>query len=181
MKVNKLIWMALAILLGVGTGTAGAATNEVSALLQQGLFEEEANQNLDAAIQAYQSVIAQTEKNRQFAATAIFRLGECYRKQGKTNEAGAQYQRILRDFADQPELAKLSRQYLAGFGVAASGSSPADNSDAKLWDKVKNLSPTELEKVLPTLAPDPVLTSLLQQRRTRQKPSLCHPETMKGN
>ncbi len=124
MKVNKLIWMALAILLGVGTGTAGAATNEVSALLQQGLFEEEANQNLDAAIQAYQSVIAQTEKNRQFAATAVFRLGECYRKQGKTNEAAAQYQRILRDFTDQPELAKLSRQYLAGMGSSAPGPVP---------------------------------------------------------
>jgi ankyrin repeat protein len=168
MKVNKLIWMALAILLGVGTGMAGAATNEVSALLQQGLFEEEANQNLDAAIQAYQSVIAQTEKNRQFAATAIFRLGECYRKQGKTNEAGAQYQRILRDFADQPELAKLSRQYLAGFGVAAPAAMSADNSDAILWNKVKDLAPTELEKVLPTLAPDPVLTSLLQQRNAAE-------------
>ena len=125
MKANKLIWMALAILLGVGTGTAGAATNEVSALLQQGLFEEEANQNLDAAIQAYQSVIAQTEKNRQFAATAIFRLGECYRKQGKTNEAAAQYQRILRDFVDQPELAKLSRQDLLGMGLSAPAISDA--------------------------------------------------------
>jgi ankyrin repeat protein len=164
MKANNLIWMALAILLGVGTGTAGAATNEVSALLQQGLFEEEANQNLDAAIQAYQSVIAQTDKNRQFAATAIFRLGECYRKQGKTNEAAAQYQRILRDFADQTQLAKLSQQDLAGLGIGVPAAPSADNSDAILWEKVKNLSPSDLEKVLPTLAPDPVLTSLLQQR-----------------
>ncbi len=82
------------------------------ALLQRGLFEEEANRNLDAAISAYQSVITQTDKDHQFAATAIFRLGECYRKQGKTNEAAAQYQRILREFPDQADLAKLSRQQL---------------------------------------------------------------------
>ena len=147
MKAKKLIWMALAILLGVGTGTAGAATNEVSALLQQGLFEEEANQNLDAAIQAYQSVIAQTEKNRQFAATAIFRLGECYRKQGKTNEAGAQYQRILRDFADQPELAKLSRQDLLGMGLSAPGTPGAPTiSDAALQTQ-KQLLDEEIKVV----------------------------------
>ena len=121
MKPNKWIWGVLAILLGVGMGTAGAATNDVSALLQQGLFEEEANQNLDAAIQAYQAVVAQTDKNRQFAATAIFRLGECYRKEGKTNEAVAQYQRILREFADQAQLATLSRQNLAGMGMPAAG------------------------------------------------------------
>ena len=112
MKARITVLMASAILLGVGTRPARAATNEVSTLLQKGLFEEEANQNLDAAIQAYQGVIAQTEKNRQYAATAIFRLGECYRKEGKTNEANVQYQRILSEFPDETELAKLSRSYL---------------------------------------------------------------------
>src|SRR5947199_3859078 len=87
-----------------------AATNDLSAALQRGLFEEEANHNLDAAIQAYQSVINQYDKDRKLAATAIFRLGESYRKQGKTNEATAQYERVLREFSDQSALADLSRK-----------------------------------------------------------------------
>ena len=33
-------------------GAAWGATNDLSGLLQKGLFEEEANRNLDAAIQA---------------------------------------------------------------------------------------------------------------------------------
>ncbi|MDB6121650.1 MAG: Ankyrin repeat-like protein [Pedosphaera sp.] len=103
--------------------TVSAGTNDVGTLLQRGLFEEEANHNLDAAIQAYQSVVAQTDKERRFAATAIFRLGECYRKQGKTNEATTQYERIVREFADQPELVKLSKGYV---GNAASSSPPAN-------------------------------------------------------
>ena len=42
-----------------------AATNDLTSLLQQGLFEEEANRNLDAAIANYQSLAAQFDKDRQ--------------------------------------------------------------------------------------------------------------------
>jgi ankyrin repeat protein len=90
-----------------------AATNDLTAALQKGLFEEEANHNFLAAIQAYQEAIAKFDKDRQLAATAVFRLGECYRKQGNTNEATVQYERVLREFADQAQLATLSRSYLA--------------------------------------------------------------------
>lgn len=99
MKTKSLIWIA-AIFLATATLTQ-AATNDLSRALQKGLFEEEANHNLEAAAQAYQSVATQFDKDRKLAATAIFRLGEVYRKQGKTNEANAQYERILREFSDQ--------------------------------------------------------------------------------
>jgi ankyrin repeat protein len=95
-----------------------AATNDLSGALQKGLFEEEANRNLDAAIQAYQSVAARFDKDRQLAATAIFRLGECYRKLGKTNEAVVQYERIVREFSDQQPIVTLSRQNLAGIQIS---------------------------------------------------------------
>jgi len=95
--------------------------------LQKGLFEEEANRNLDAAIQAYQSVVDQYDAQRKAAATAVFRLGECYRKQGKTNDAVAQYQRVLVEFSDHAALAKLSRENLGVMapGLAAESLQPA--------------------------------------------------------
>src|SRR5438128_2326334 len=93
------------------------AADDLSARLQKGLFEEEANRNLDAAIQAYQSVVTQFDKDRQLAATATFRLAECYRKLGKTNDAVIQYQRLLGGFSDQTPLVNLSRQNLVGLGV----------------------------------------------------------------
>jgi ankyrin repeat protein len=96
---------------------AGAATNDLSSALQQGLFEEEANRNLPAAMEAYEKVAKQFDQNRALAATAIFRLGEVNRKLGKTNEAAAFYQRILREFGDQDTLVKLSQQNLAGMGM----------------------------------------------------------------
>jgi len=97
---------------------ARAQTNSLANLLQQGLFEEQASRNYEAAIADYQNLAAQFDKDRQLAATAVFRLGECYRALGRTNEAIVQYQRILHDFADQQTLAGLSRQDLTGMGFA---------------------------------------------------------------
>jgi tetratricopeptide (TPR) repeat protein len=96
-----------------------AATNDLTTALQKGLFEEEANHNLDAAISNYQALATQFDQDRQIAATAIFRLGECYRKLGQTNDAVVQYQRIVREFPDQQTLATLSQQNLTGLGVAS--------------------------------------------------------------
>ena len=107
-----------------------AATNDLTTALQRGLFEEEANQNLGAAIQAYQTVANQFDKDRKLAATAIFRLGECYRKQGNTNDAATQYERILRDFSDQPTLITLSRQNLAALGSTPTAPATPVISDA---------------------------------------------------
>src|ERR1041385_4253207 len=100
-------WM---LAIGLMAVAGHAATNDLTSLLQKGLFEEEANRDLSAAISNYQTLANAFDKDRQMAATAIFRLGECYRKLGKTNEAVVQYERIVREFGDQQTLATLSKQ-----------------------------------------------------------------------
>jgi ankyrin repeat protein len=108
---------------------AARAADPLSDTLQKGLLAEEVHHDLDAAIAAYQSVINQHDDQRRLAATALFRLGECYRKQGKSTAAVAQYQRLLAEFSDQAELARLSRQNLdtlgAGIPVAPGPLTPA--------------------------------------------------------
>jgi ankyrin repeat protein len=114
------------------SGLAAAATNDLTTLLERGLLEEEANHQLDAAIRDYQEAIDHFDRERQLAATAIFRLGECYRKLGRTNEANAQYERVTHEFPDQTQLAQLSQAYLPSGGAAAPGlaaGSPALPSD----------------------------------------------------
>ncbi|MBA4149287.1 MAG: tetratricopeptide repeat protein [Verrucomicrobia bacterium] len=107
------IWVIVFAIICSTALLSQAATNELTTLLQKGLFEEEANHNLEAATQAYQTVITQFDKDRKLAATAVFRLGEVFRKQGKTNEAKAQYERVLREFPDQEKLAALSRKLVS--------------------------------------------------------------------
>ena len=116
------------------------AADPISDALQKGLFEEEANHNLDAAIKAYQSVIDQTAEQRKFTATAVFRLGECYRKLNKTNEAVAQYQRVVREFSDVSPLATLSQQNLVGLGINVSketATTAATSAEAEEIEKIK--------------------------------------------
>ena len=110
--------IALVVVLLVALTDVGTAADNPNEALQKGLLEEEANHNLDAAIQAYQSVVNQFDDQRKIAATAVFRLAECYRKQGKTNEAVAQYQRLVQDFSDQESLVGPSERNLAALGRA---------------------------------------------------------------
>jgi ankyrin repeat protein len=161
---------------------AHGATNGLTALLQKGLFEEEANRDLSAAIANYQSLASAFDKDRQLAATAIFRLGECYRKLGKTGEAAVQYQRIIKEFSDQQTLVILSRQNLAGLGVSDSPARTSvsevssrasetlqqelERSDAKtiknraLLATLKGMDHAKLRKALPELIPDAQLDAL---------------------
>src|SRR3954471_3192204 len=126
-----------------------AATN-LSLTLQQALFEEEANHNLPAAIEAYQALITQHDQDRKLAGTAVFRLGECYRKQGNTKEAAAQYERVVRDFSDQSTLVSLSRQSLASLGVAAPNAPFTSNPAAR--QEQKRLLEEEIKLVEQQLA-----------------------------
>lgn len=155
--------LLLVVLLPLAVHTA----DDLSTALQKGLFEEEANQNLPAAIKAYESLLATSDEQRKLAATALFRLGECYRKLGRTNDAVTQYQRLLRDYADQGTLATLSRQNLRGLGNDRSDTSKPGPSQATLSVEAEELARTErilaqlagwdlgqVRRLLPTLVPD---------------------------
>jgi tetratricopeptide (TPR) repeat protein len=100
--------MALFVIAG-----AQGAQDPLAETLRKGVVQEETNQNLDAAIQAYQSVLTQFGEERKTAATALFRLAECYRKQGKNEPAMAAYKRVVAEFADQTKLAQQSQTVLA--------------------------------------------------------------------
>lgn len=173
------------------TTLAFAATNDLTSALQKGLFEEEANHNLEAAAQAYQTVSAQFDKDRKLAATAIFRLGEVYRKQGRTNEAVAQYERIVREFSDQQTLVTLSRQNLAAVGVnrpalesadalpGVSAASPEAQELArieKILLQLKGWDLSQLRRLIPSLVPDADFERLEAQLKLLENYGTTAPE-----
>lgn len=106
--VTALVWV-------VSANLVMAAAADANKLIARGLFEEEANQQLEVAISNYREALAHVGTNRTLLATAIFRLGECYRKSGKLNEAKFQYRWIVRDFPEQTELVRISQEIV---GVA---------------------------------------------------------------
>jgi hypothetical protein len=84
----------------------------------------ELNQDSQASASRYAAIVANFDAQRQAAATAVYGLGEAYRKMGRNVEARVQYARILREFVDFPELARQSQRQLS------TTSSPADPDSA---------------------------------------------------
>ncbi|MFN0067865.1 MAG: tetratricopeptide repeat protein [Limisphaerales bacterium] len=101
----------------VPEGGAPATPAPLDAAFQEALLLEEGRRDLPGARRAYEAVVAQADAQRALAATAVFRLGEVHRKLGRTNDAVAQYRRLLRDFPGEETLAKLSRENLAALGA----------------------------------------------------------------
>ena len=113
-------WSAPAglFLLAAGLVTLTNAQTEkpsgANVLAEQSPAREKTNSNLENAMRHDQAAIAAYDRDRQQAATAIFDLGECLRKLGKTDEANVQYQRILREFPERTEYTALCQQYVLG-------------------------------------------------------------------
>ncbi len=114
-------------------------SQDAQLLLQQGLFEEEANRNLKKAAEDYSAVIATYESQRNLASTALFRLATIRAKEGKDKEAIALFQRVLTEFPNDETLAKMSREHLAQLGGAAPTLPAAANGETISSDEQKEL------------------------------------------
>jgi Tol biopolymer transport system component len=91
------------------------AQQSAGVLLQSGLYKEEVNGDLEAAIKVYERVLKDFPKDRLVAAKAQLHIGLCYEKLG-TAEARKAYESVVRDFADQSEIVAQARVRLAALG-----------------------------------------------------------------
>jgi Tol biopolymer transport system component len=104
--------ITIILLLAVALPASGAAVKSASVLLQEGLYAEETEGDLNAAIEVYERVLKEFPKNRPVAAKALLHIGLCYEKLGK-QEAQKAYQRLIKEYADQLEPVTLARARLA--------------------------------------------------------------------
>ncbi len=124
--MKKLFYVsALVAALAVNRMNGAESAGVIEKTFQEGLIAEESQRDLPAAIRAYENVVSLVDAQRSVSATAIYRLGECYRKLNRSGEAVAQYQRLLRDFPGEAVLARLSRENLQSLGVTEAPSAPA--------------------------------------------------------
>ena len=91
--------------------------------------------NLRAAIQQDQKVAR--SGNRALAAQALLRMAECYEKLGDA-QARAVYQRLVREFADQSDVATSARTRLGAGGLATTAS--AGMANRRLWTPAHDAS-----------------------------------------
>lgn len=110
---------------------AGFAQEHMADTLRSGIVAEDSKQDARAAIQQYNAVLKEYATARETAATALFRMAECYRKMGDRQRAIAAYQRVTHEFGDQSKLAARSQRALAAYQVSADESGRGDNASDK--------------------------------------------------
>ena len=116
-----------ALLLAVALAAGAAAQKKPATaeeLLGAALHQEEVEGNLERAIATYKKVVAEAGATRAVAGRALLRMGQCYEKLGNA-EARKAYERVVREYADQSEIAAQARVRLAALGAAPSAKEKA--------------------------------------------------------
>jgi hypothetical protein len=109
---TSLLLLTFTGLLAVAPTPLQAAS--LSEVLEQGVYAEETKGDLNAAIKAYQQVVADAKAGEALAAQAQYRLGACLYKQKNYAEATAAFEKLVKDYPDQKALVGKANNYLAG-------------------------------------------------------------------
>ncbi|MGB2862874.1 MAG: DPP IV N-terminal domain-containing protein [Sedimentisphaerales bacterium] len=89
-------------------------------LFQKGLVQERTEGDLDEAIRLYKQIVADHKDDRALVAKILVQMGGCYEKMGRA-EARKAYERVVQEFADQPEPVQTARRHLEQLDAGASG------------------------------------------------------------
>ncbi len=116
--------------------SSACAQQSAGVLLQSGLYKEEVNGDLEAAIGIYERILKDFPKDRPVAAKALLHIGLCYEKLGK-QEAQKAYQRLIKEFADQIESVAQARIRLSNLS-AADEKAPSVKSTRQVWAKAQD-------------------------------------------
>jgi tetratricopeptide (TPR) repeat protein len=126
MRINRgtayFLVAALAVAAFWGPPIAGQNTRDdrqAEAALQTAINKEWVEGNLQAAIEQYKKVVERFSNSRATAAKALAQMGQAYEKLGNT-EARKTYERLLRDYADQTQVAADARRRLAALSEGRS-------------------------------------------------------------
>jgi Tol biopolymer transport system component len=122
-RIYSLVYCTVVSLFFINTSTYSQQT--ASQLFEKALYIEEAQGELQSAIQMYQQILEEFPENRATGAKAQLHLGLCYEKLG-LEEARRAYQRVITDFPEHREEVSLARDRLASleFIVASMNRKP---------------------------------------------------------
>lgn len=89
-----------------------AAAKPASVMLREGLYAEEVEGNIDAAMEIYEQIIKDKSASRENVAQALYRQGVCCLK--KKDDAGAReaFAKIMAEYADQTEIVEKVKPLL---------------------------------------------------------------------
>ncbi len=96
----------------VGLFSSASLAKSASTLLQEGLYAEQVDGDLDEAIRLYGQVIADTSAQRSHVAQAMYRQGMCYLKKQDEQRAKDVFAKLVANYSDQTKIVDKVRPML---------------------------------------------------------------------
>jgi tetratricopeptide (TPR) repeat protein len=109
--------------LGLAPALPARAAESPSVLLQKGIYAEETEGNVDAAIKIYQQIASEAAATRAIIAQAQYRLAVCYQKKGDKEQAIKLLEELVQQSPPDPTVSEKARETLAALGVSPAVSS----------------------------------------------------------
>src|SRR5512145_1873806 len=114
-KSKKII---MVFLLAAVALTFAALAKQTTVTLQEGLYAEEVDGNLDAAIKIYEQIINDSSAQRSQVAQALYRQGMCYLKKQQEQQARQAFGRLVAEYSDQTNVVSKVKPLLDELGNA---------------------------------------------------------------
>ena len=89
-----------------------ALAKSASVLLQEGLYAEEVDGDLDAAIKIYAQIIKDGSAQRSHVAQALYRQGMCYMKKQQEQQAKLAFEKLVTEYSDQTNVVSKAKPLL---------------------------------------------------------------------
>ncbi len=153
-----------------GIDTRAEEESSIEETFRDALYAEEVKGDVEAALKVYQDVGKRFDHQRNLAATALFREGECLRKLKRDTEAAEAYEKVLALYGDVERVALQAREGLLALGKSAP--EPAEGSSAIAIDQ----EATEILRLKKLVAESPDLLNA----STDDQPPPLHEAVSKG-
>jgi tetratricopeptide (TPR) repeat protein len=104
--------LASSMLVAVTLLGSVAEAKPASVLLQEGLYAEEIEGDLDAAIKIYKQIINDSSAQNSYVAQAMYRLGTCYLKKQDEQQAKTVFESLVARFPEETSIINKVRPLL---------------------------------------------------------------------
>jgi hypothetical protein len=110
--MEKFKSIKIILFLAVALISPSALAKSASVLLQEGLYAEEVDGNLDAAIKIYAQIIKDDSAQRSHVAQALYHQGMCYMKKQQEQEAKLAFEKLVTEYSDQTNIVSKAKPLL---------------------------------------------------------------------
>ena len=108
-SITILFLLSIVLFFIIGTqlclaNRSNSDSKTASVLLQEALYAEEIEGDINAAIKIYQQIIDDDSAQDNYVAQALYRQGLCYTKIQNEKQAQANFKKIVTDYSDQTKI-----------------------------------------------------------------------------